>query len=51
MKLLSILILTIALYEAHANKKRYCGKVLTQVLEAICVEGYNSHITKKSGKF
>lgn len=51
MKLLCLFVLIVAaVYEVNAGTKRLCGPVLVQVLESVCVNGYNSLITKKSGK-
>ncbi|XP_065371059.1 probable insulin-like peptide 1 [Calliphora vicina] len=49
MKLLCIFVIVIvAVYEVNASTKRLCGPVLAQVLESVCVNGYNSMKTKKS---
>ncbi|XP_037810188.1 probable insulin-like peptide 1 [Lucilia sericata] len=48
MKLLCLFVFIAALYEVHAGTKRMCGPVLVQVLESVCLNGYNQMITKKS---
>ncbi|KAM7356227.1 insulin-like peptide 3 [Cochliomyia hominivorax] len=48
MKFFYILILFVVLYEANAASKRLCGRILVQVLESVCINGYNSHPTKRS---
>ncbi|KAM7356228.1 insulin-like peptide 1 [Cochliomyia hominivorax] len=48
MKFLCLFVLIVALYEVNASSKRLCGPVLVQVLESICIDGYNSLMTKKS---
>ncbi|KAM7358413.1 insulin-like peptide 5 [Cochliomyia hominivorax] len=51
MKILYFLIAFITFYEVNADSKRFCGPLLVQVLESVCVDGYNSLITKKSVPF
>ncbi|XP_037825791.1 probable insulin-like peptide 3 [Lucilia sericata] len=48
MKLLCLFVLIAVIYEANASTKRLCGPVLAQVLESVCINGYNSIKTKKS---
>ncbi|KAM7358414.1 insulin-like peptide 1 [Cochliomyia hominivorax] len=49
MKFLCLFVLiAVAVYGVHAGAKRLCGPVLVQVLESVCIDGYNSLITKKS---
>ncbi|XP_059217098.1 probable insulin-like peptide 3 [Stomoxys calcitrans] len=45
MKLLSVFILFVALYEIHAS--RLCGDTLVQVLRMVCINGFPT-MTKKS---
>ncbi|XP_075161621.1 insulin-like peptide 1 [Haematobia irritans] len=50
MKLLSVLIIFVVIYEIHCDGSRFCGPYLAQVLEMVCVNGYNGlSLNKRSG--
>ncbi|XP_073836299.1 insulin-like peptide 5 [Musca autumnalis] len=49
MKLLAILVFIAFCYETHSAATRFCGPNLMRILEAVCVNGFNSmQISKKS---
>ncbi|XP_075161556.1 insulin-like peptide 3 [Haematobia irritans] len=47
MKVLIILVILAVVHEIHCGESRFCGPHLTQVLELVCVNGFNQMLVNK----